>query len=73
MAEKAGYKHFMLKEIYEQPRAVRRRSSGRASVETGNVFLDEIEIPDEVLRGRRARRRSSRAARPGTRRWSASS
>ena len=50
MAEKAGYKHFMLKEIYEQPWAVRETVLGRASVETGCAFLQEIEIPDDVLR-----------------------
>src|SRR5215216_8012982 len=50
MAEKAGYKHFMLKEIFEQPWAVRETVLGRASVETGRVFLQEIEIPDDVLR-----------------------
>ena len=50
MAEKAGYKHFMLKEIFEQPWAVRETVLGRASVETGQVFLQEIEIPDQVLR-----------------------
>jgi glutamine---fructose-6-phosphate transaminase (isomerizing) len=50
MAEKAGYKHFMLKEIFEQPWAVRETVLGRASVETGQAFLQEIEIPDDVLR-----------------------
>src|ERR1051325_2402743 len=50
MAEKAGYKHFMLKEIFEQPTAARETVLGRASVETGKVFLQEIEIPDDVLR-----------------------
>jgi len=50
MAEKAGYKHFMLKEIFEQPWAVKETVLGRASVESGRVFLQEIEIPDEVLR-----------------------
>jgi glucosamine--fructose-6-phosphate aminotransferase (isomerizing) len=50
MAEKAGYKHFMLKEIFEQPWAVKETVLGRASVERGQVFLQEIEIPDEVLR-----------------------
>jgi len=49
MAEKAGYKHFMLKEIFEQPWAVRETVLGRASVESGRVFLNEIEIPDQVL------------------------
>src|ERR687896_18658 len=50
MAEKAGYKHFMLKEIFEQPWAVKETVLGRASVERGKVFLQEIEIPDEVLK-----------------------
>jgi glutamine---fructose-6-phosphate transaminase (isomerizing) len=44
MAEKGGYKHFMLKEIFEQPRAVRDTTLGRLSRETGQVFLDEMEI-----------------------------
>jgi glucosamine--fructose-6-phosphate aminotransferase (isomerizing) len=50
MAEKAGYKHFMLKEIFEQPWAVKETVLGRASVESGRVFLQEVEIPDQVLR-----------------------
>jgi glutamine---fructose-6-phosphate transaminase (isomerizing) len=50
MAEKAGYKHFMLKEIFEQPWAVKETVLGRASQESGRVFLHEIEIPDEALR-----------------------
>src|SRR5260221_3061897 len=50
MAEKAGYKHFMLKEIFEQPMAIKETVLGRASVESGRVFLQEIQIPDEVLR-----------------------
>ncbi|MCC7008267.1 MAG: glutamine--fructose-6-phosphate transaminase (isomerizing) [Acidobacteria bacterium] len=41
-AEKAGYPHFMLKEIHEQPRAVRETVLGRASVDTGAVQLDGI-------------------------------
>ena len=49
-AEKAGYKHFMLKEIFEQPMAIKETVLGRASVESGKVFLQEIQIPDEVLR-----------------------
>jgi glutamine---fructose-6-phosphate transaminase (isomerizing) len=51
MAEKGGYKHFMLKEIFEQPMAVKETVLGRASVESGRVFLHEIQIPDEALRG----------------------
>jgi glutamine---fructose-6-phosphate transaminase (isomerizing) len=50
MAEKAGYKHFMLKEIFEQPWAVKETVLGRASLESGRVFLHEIEIPDQALR-----------------------
>jgi glucosamine--fructose-6-phosphate aminotransferase (isomerizing) len=42
MAEKGGFKHFMLKEIYEQPRAVRDTVQGRISLDTGRVFLDEM-------------------------------
>src|SRR5260370_18626520 len=41
MAEKAGYKHFMLKEIFEQPMAVKETTPGRASVESGRGFLHE--------------------------------
>src|SRR5687767_10509048 len=50
MAEKAGYKHFMLKEIFEQPMAIKETVLGRASIETGKVFLQEIEIPDAALK-----------------------
>src|SRR5690349_20486929 len=49
MAEKAGYKNFMLNEIFEQPMAVKETVLGRASVETGRVSLHEIDLPDEVL------------------------
>jgi glucosamine--fructose-6-phosphate aminotransferase (isomerizing) len=40
--EKGGFKHFMLKEIYEQPRAVRETVEGRISLDSGRVFLDEM-------------------------------
>ena len=50
LAEKAGYKHFMLKEIYEQPWAVRETVLGRASVESSRVFLDEMHLDDAALR-----------------------
>ena len=50
MAEKAGYKHFMLKEIYEQPWAVRETVLGRASVDTGQVFLAEMALDEQALR-----------------------
>ncbi len=41
--EKGGFKHFMLKEIYEQPRAVRETVEGRISHATGHVFLDQMK------------------------------
>jgi glucosamine--fructose-6-phosphate aminotransferase (isomerizing) len=44
MAEKGGYKHFMLKEMFEQPRAVRDTTLGRVGQETGRIFLDEMDI-----------------------------
>ena len=50
MAEKAGYRHFMLKEIFEQPWAARETVLGRTSVESGRVYLGELEIPVERLR-----------------------
>jgi glutamine---fructose-6-phosphate transaminase (isomerizing) len=50
MAEKGGYKHFMLKEIYEQPRAVRDTTLGRVGQETGQVFLDEMDITPREFR-----------------------
>ena len=50
MAEKAGFKHFMLKEIYEQPRAIRDTLLGRVSQESGRIFLDEMEITDVEIR-----------------------
>ena len=50
MAEKGGFKHFMLKEIYEQPRAVRDTTLGRVSQDTGHIFLDEMEISEAEFR-----------------------
>ncbi len=50
MAEKGGFKHFMLKEIYEQPRAVRDTTLGRVSLDTGKVFLDEMDITEDDFR-----------------------
>src|SRR5919201_455171 len=49
MAEKAGYKHFMLKEIFEQPTAARETILGRVSQDTGKVFLEEMKIRDATL------------------------
>ncbi len=50
MAEKGGYKHFMLKEIFEQPRAVRDTTLGRVGQETGRIFLDEMDISPKQFR-----------------------
>jgi glucosamine--fructose-6-phosphate aminotransferase (isomerizing) len=49
MAEKAGYKHFMLKEIFEQPNAARETILGRVSRESGKVFLEEMKLSPERL------------------------
>jgi len=48
--EKQGFKHFMLKEIYEQPRAVRDTLLGRYSLDTGRIHLEEIGLEDEFLK-----------------------
>ena len=50
MAEKGGYKHFMQKEILEQPRAVRDTLLGRISQDTGKIFLDEMQITEQQFR-----------------------
>jgi glutamine---fructose-6-phosphate transaminase (isomerizing) len=50
LAEKGGFKHFMLKEIYEQPRAVRDTALGRVSQDTGHIFLDRMEISESQFR-----------------------
>ena len=49
MAEKAGYKHFMLKEIFEQPTAARETILGRVSQDTGRIFLEEMKITEAQL------------------------
>ena len=50
LAEKGGYKHFMLKEIHAQPRAVLETTVGRISRDTGKVILDEMEMTEEDFR-----------------------
>jgi glutamine---fructose-6-phosphate transaminase (isomerizing) len=50
MAEKGGYKHFMLKEIFEQPRAIKDTMLGRVGQESGRIFLDEVDISEEQFR-----------------------
>src|SRR5918998_5628823 len=49
-AEKGGHKHFMLKEIYEQPTAARDTILGRVSQEQGRIFLEELNISAQTLR-----------------------
>ncbi|MEW6215446.1 MAG: glutamine--fructose-6-phosphate transaminase (isomerizing) [Nitrospirota bacterium] len=50
MAEKGGYRHFMLKEIYEQPRAITDTMRGRFSLERGEINLDEFSMDEDTLR-----------------------
>jgi glucosamine--fructose-6-phosphate aminotransferase (isomerizing) len=49
MAEKGGFRHFMLKEIYEQPRSLQEAIAGRISLDSGDVILEEAKIPEEAL------------------------
>ena len=49
-AEKDGYAHFMLKEIHEQPRALRETLGGRIAPDGSGVVLDELNIPDQQTR-----------------------
>jgi glucosamine--fructose-6-phosphate aminotransferase (isomerizing) len=49
-AEKGGHRHFMLKEIYEQASAARETILGRVSLDDGEIFLEDLHIPDETLR-----------------------
>lgn len=50
-AEKGGYDHYLIKEIHEQPRALRDTLDGRVDLETGKVVLDELQLGTEMLRG----------------------
>ncbi|GAB7025036.1 glutamine--fructose-6-phosphate transaminase (isomerizing) [Geotalea toluenoxydans] len=50
MAEKGGYKHFMLKEIFEQPRAISDTIAGRLLEEEGDVYLESLSLPDGELK-----------------------
>ncbi len=50
MAEKGGYKHFMLKEIYEQPRAIADTIAGRISEDHAEVFLEDLMLDDKLLK-----------------------
>jgi glucosamine--fructose-6-phosphate aminotransferase (isomerizing) len=46
MAEKGGYKHFMLKEIFEQPRAISDTLIGRIKEEQGEIEFEELKLPN---------------------------
>jgi glucosamine--fructose-6-phosphate aminotransferase (isomerizing) len=48
MAEKGGYKHFMLKEIYEQPVAIENTILGRFSLDANKVHLEDVGFSDEL-------------------------
>jgi glutamine---fructose-6-phosphate transaminase (isomerizing) len=50
MAEKGGYRHFMLKEIYEQPRAITDTFRGRIAPETGSVVLPDVNLDPSTVR-----------------------
>ncbi len=50
MAEKGGYRHFMLKEIHEQPRAITDTFRGRIAPETGNVVLPDVNLDPDTVR-----------------------
>jgi glucosamine--fructose-6-phosphate aminotransferase (isomerizing) len=49
-AEKGGHRHFMLKEIFEQPTAARDTILGRVSIDRGQIFLEDLNVPDEAFR-----------------------
>jgi len=49
-ARKDGYRHFMLKEIHDQPRAVADTFRGRISLKTGEVSLEDIALTTEQVR-----------------------
>src|SRR2546428_10013326 len=50
MAEKGGYRHFMLKEMHEQPRAITDTFRGRIAPETGNVVLPDVNLAPDTVR-----------------------
>jgi glucosamine--fructose-6-phosphate aminotransferase (isomerizing) len=50
MAEKGGYRHFMLKEIHEQPRAITDTFRGRIAPETGNVVLPDVNLDPATVK-----------------------
>ena len=73
MAQKGGYRHFMLKEIHEQPRAVADTLRGRLLVDGAAVSLPEARPRRRPRRTAWSASSSWPAARPTTPRWSAAS
>jgi glucosamine--fructose-6-phosphate aminotransferase (isomerizing) len=65
-AEKGGHKHFMLKEIHEQPTAAQETVLGRVSLEQGRVFLGDLGIGDDALRAAATRAGSTSCGRRST-------
>ncbi len=49
-AEKGGYRHFMLKEIHDQPHVVTETFRGRINQQTGEIFLGDLGLEDEVIK-----------------------
>jgi glucosamine--fructose-6-phosphate aminotransferase (isomerizing) len=50
-AEKGGYAHFMLKEIHEQPSALRKTIEGRVRAESHEIHFDELNLSEEDIKG----------------------
>ena len=50
MAEKGGYRHFMLKEIYEQPRAIADTIAGRLQGDEGDIYLEDLNLSAKELK-----------------------
>jgi len=51
VAEKDGFRHFMQKEIFEQPRAIRDSLAGRLVEDRSDVYLEDLNMPEEELQG----------------------
>ncbi len=49
-AEKGGYSHFMLKEIHEQPNAIRKTIEGRVEADSHKIHFDELNLTDEEIK-----------------------
>ena len=71
MAEKGGHKHFMHKEIWEQPRALADTLRGRVLLSEGDVHFEGWTLAPEEVRSADADHACSPAAPAGTRGWPA--